>query len=159
MTATKFHRWLVDTPQSPNDEYFPLDTRWRWNFKVNGTYSLPYDIIVGGIVDVYSGYLGQRTYVFRPTDPSGPPLVQLTSVTLRLEPFGSRHEDAIPVVNLRAGKKFVFGRKAIQANVDLLNVANTSGIKGATYVSGPSFGTVSSIQSPRLARVGVSFEF
>jgi hypothetical protein len=158
-TATKSHEWLVPIAQSPNDESFPLNTSWRWNFKVNGTHNLPRDIVVGAIVDVYSGFLGQRTYVFRPTDASGPPLVQLASVTMRLEPFGTQREAVQPVVNLRVGKKFTFDKKSLRASFDVLNVANANGVKGATYVSGPSFGTVTSIQSPRLLRVGVSFEF
>jgi hypothetical protein len=158
-TATKFHQWLVGIPQSPNDDPFSLDTNWRWNFKLNGNYSLPHDIIVGAIVDVYSGFLGQRTYVFRPTDPSGPPLRQLASVTMRLEPFGSQREAALPVMNIRVGKKFTFGRKSLQASLDVLNVSNSNGIKAATYVSGPSFGTVTSIQGPRLLRLGLSFRF
>jgi hypothetical protein len=158
-TATKYHQWLVGISQSPNDDPFALDANWRWNLKLNGNYSLPRDVIIGAIVDVESGFLGQRSYVFRPTDASGPPLTQLTSVTMRLEPFGSEHESALPVLNLRVGKKFVLHKSSFQLNLDVLNVANSSGIKGATYVSGPGFGTVTSIQGPRLLRLGMSFNF
>src|SRR5262249_177796 len=44
-TATHYHRWLVGVPQSPNDEYFPLDTAWRWSLKLNGNYNLPHDFL------------------------------------------------------------------------------------------------------------------
>ena len=72
-TATKYHRWIVGIPQSPNDEFFPISTmQWRWAFKLNGNYNFPKAISLGGIVEVRNGVLGQRTYVFRATDAERP---------------------------------------------------------------------------------------
>lgn len=53
-----YHRWVVGISQSPNDEYFPLDTKWRWSFKLNGSYNLPHDVLVGAIIDVANGPSG-----------------------------------------------------------------------------------------------------
>jgi len=158
-TATKYHRWLDGYPQSPNDTYFDLDDRWRWNVKLNGNYNLPHDFLVGAIVEVVNGALGQRTYVFRATDPSGPPLRQLASVTLRLEPYGAQSEPPQTQVNLRVGKKVTISGKPLNFSVDVLNVANSNAITAVTYVSGPSFGRVTDILPPRTLRAGVTFDF
>lgn len=158
-TATKYHRWLVGVPQSPNDEFFPLDTTWRWNLKVNGNYNLPRGFLVGAIVELVNGSRGQRTYVFRPTDPSGPPLRQLASATIRLEPFGSRHEPHQTTFNVRVAKKVNVSRKTLNFSFDVLNVTNSNAITAVTYVSGPSFGRVTDILPPRALRAGVTFDF
>lgn len=158
-TATKYHRWIVGIPQSPNDEYFDLDDRWRWAFKLNGSYNFPYDISIGGIVEVRNGNLGQRTYVFRATDASGPPLRQLASATIRLEPFGSRQEETQTTFNARVSKRVGLPKGFLNLSFDVLNVTNTNAITAVTYVSGPSFGRVTDILPPRTLRVGVTFDF
>jgi hypothetical protein len=99
------------------------------------------------------------TYQFRAADPlGGPSLRQLTSVTLRLEPGGSQQEN-LPSVNLRFGKKLVMGRKSLQLSADVLNLINSSAIKAATYIAGPTFGTVTDIMPPRQYRFGAGFTF
>ena len=158
-TATKYHRWIVGVPTSPNDEFFPLDDAWRWNVKLNGNYNLPHNFLVGGIVELVNGALGQRTYVFRATDPSGPALRQLASATIRLEPFGSRQEPHQTTFNARLGKKVTLSRRALNFSVDVLNVTNSNAITAVTYVSGPSFGRVTDIVPPRTLRAGVTFDF
>jgi hypothetical protein len=159
-TATKYHRWLVGIPQSPNDEYFPLDDAWRWSLKVNGNYEFPYEIGVGAIMEFLNSPLGQRTYTFRAADPlGGTPLRQQTTVALRLEPFGSRRETAVPLVNLRVGKKFRFGKQFFQVSLDALNVVNSNSVKAASYVSGPGFARVTDVVPPRQIRIGAQFQF
>lgn len=158
-TATKYHRWLVGVPQSPSDEYFPLDNSWRWSFKLNGNYNLPHNFLVGAIVETVNGALGQRTYVFRATDPSGPALRQLATVTLRLDPFGSEKEPLQTTFNARVGKKIVLGKKALNLSFDVLNLMNSNAITAVSYVSGPTFGKVTDILPPRTLRGGVTFDF
>ena len=158
-TATKYHRWIAGIPQSPNDEFFPLDQAWRWAYKLNGNYSFPHDISVGGIVEIRNGNLGQRTYVFRATDASGPPLRQLASATIRLEPFGARSEGKQTTFNVRVSKMFGLPKGRLNLSFDVLNVTNTNAITAVTYVSGPSFGRVTDILPPRTLRVGATYDF
>ncbi len=158
-TATKYHRWIVGVPQSPNDTPFDLDDSWRWSFKLNGNYNLRHDFHVGAIVEVVNGALGQRTYMFRATDASGAPLRQLATVNMRLEPYGSQSEPHQTQFNVRVGKKVTIGRKALNLSFDVLNVMNSNAITAVTYVSGPSFGRVTDILPPRTLRAGVTFDF
>jgi len=158
-TATKYHRWVVGIPQSPNDEHFDLDDQWRWAFKMNGNFNLPYDISLGGIVEVRNGALGQRTYVFRATDPSGLPLRQLASATIRMEPFGSQREGKQTTFNARVSRMFGLPKGRVNLSFDVLNVLNTNAITAVTYASGPSFGRVTDILPPRTVRFGVIYDF
>jgi hypothetical protein len=159
-TATEVYTWLAAISQSPNDDYFPDSDTWRWSTKINGSVMLPFDISAGAIMDIANGPIGQRTYQFRAADPlGGPALRQLTSVTLRLEPGGSQREKVVPSVNLRFGKKIAWNGKSLQLSADVLNVVNSSAIKAATYVSGPTFGTVTDIMPPRQVRFGAGFTF
>jgi len=115
---------------------------------------------VGAIVDFVNGPLGQRTYVFRAADPlGGPPLRQQTTVTLRLDPFGAEHESLVPSLNLRIGKRFKRANNSLELSLDALNIANSSAIRAATYVSGPTYGTVTDILPPRQLRMGARFAF
>jgi outer membrane receptor protein involved in Fe transport len=158
-TATKYHKWITSVPTSPNDDFFPLDEAWRWNFKLNGNYNLPHDFLVGVIMEVVNGNLGQRTYVFRATDASGPALRQLASATIRLEPFGSQQEPHQTTFNARVGKRLMVAKRSLNLSFDVLNVMNSNAITAVTYVSGPSFGRVTDILPPRTLRAGVTFDF
>ncbi len=138
---------------------FDLDKTWRWSLKLNGNYNLPHGFLVGAIVEAVNGARGQRTYVFRATDPSGAPLRQLATVTPRLEPYGAESEPHQTQFNVRVGKKVAVGRKALNFSFDVLNVTNSSAITAVTYVSEPSFGRVTDILPPRTFRAGVTFDF
>ena len=50
-------------------------------------------------------------------------------------------------------------KKRLQLSADVLNVINSSAIKAATYVAGPTFGTVTDIMPPRQFRFGAGFTF
>ncbi|MEO7135496.1 MAG: hypothetical protein ABI024_14905, partial [Vicinamibacterales bacterium] len=124
-----------------------------------GNYSLPKDFSVGTIVEVRNGVLGQRTYVFRATDASGPPLRQLASATIRLEPFGAQREDPQTTFNARVSKRINLPKGFLNVSFDVLNVLNINASTAATYVSGPSYGRVTDILPPRTIRFGIVYDF
>ena len=151
--ATKNHRWLNGIPNSPNDEYFPLDTTWAWGYKASGSYRFPKDIQFGALLDLQNGAYGQRTYTFR-----GIP--SASTVTLRLEPYGSQQGSMRSLVNLRLSKTLRFGGgRNLQIDADALNAFNSNTAWVKTYVSGPTYGYVTQIVSPRILRLGVAYEF
>jgi hypothetical protein len=159
-TATKNHRFLVGIPQSPNDEYFPLDETWDWGYKVNGSYRTKYDIVASGVFDIQPGVKGQRTYIFRSADPDGgTPLRQLSTVTLRLEPYGSRIGPYRPASNLRLSKFLKLPKGTMQVTLDALNAFNTNALWGMDFASGPTFGYGTAFTSPRALQFGAAWEF
>jgi outer membrane receptor protein involved in Fe transport len=159
--VTKNHRWLVGVPSSPNDEFFPLDETWDWQFKVLGSYRFPHNILASGFLQSLAGAPGQRTYIFRSADPDGgTPLAQANTVTLRMEPFGTRRNPAQHVLSLRASKRFmVRSGQHLDLSVDVFNALNVNAATSVTYDAGPSFGAITQILPPRVARLVVSYAF
>jgi len=139
---------------------FPLDETWNYQFRLNGSYTLPFDVLLGGTLTTLSGIKGQRTYVFRATDPlGGPPLRQLSTVTLRLEPYGSQTGPTQNYLDFRLGKTFNVGRQRFQVSLDAINALNTNSAQAVTYVSGPTYGQITQIPSPRILRFGAQYSF
>jgi len=122
---------------------------------------LPFDILLGGTLNVRSGIQGQRTYVFRAADPlGGPPLRQLSTVTLRLDPFGSQAGPVQKYLDFRVGKTFNLGQqRELLFSMDVLNALNDSASQATTFVSGPTFGQITLIPTPRILRFGMQFGF
>jgi hypothetical protein len=78
---------------------------------------------------------------------------------LRLEPYGAQQGPLRSLVNFRASKIFKFGTKNVQIDADALNAFNSNTAWIKTYVSGPNYGYVTQIVSPRVLRLGISYEF
>lgn len=158
--ATKNHRWLTAIPNSPNDEYHPIDQTWDRHFKLVGTYVLPGDIRLGAFYQHTKGDAGQRTNIFRSADPDGgPSLANVGTVTLRLEPFGESRVPDMKVLNLRSSKRFATRWGNLDVDFDLYNVLNANMPTTQTWSSGPSYGAITNIVPPRIVRVGATFRF
>jgi hypothetical protein len=158
--AVKNHRWLEQNFQTPNDDPFPLDETWNWGLNLSGMYRLPGDVRLAAFLQAKRGIAGQRTNIFRSADPDGgTPLRQLSTVTLRLEPFGSQQTDMISSTNLRVSKDVRMGGKRISLDVDLFNLLNSGVPTAVTWVSGPAFGAITEVLSPRIVRFGGRFSF
>jgi hypothetical protein len=158
---TKNHEWLRRHPDDPNDDFNALNQTWKWAGNASGTYDLPWRVQLGAFVQSRIGVQGQRTNIFRAVDPDGGPrLNQLSTVTLRLEPFGTQRGAAISVVNLRVSKAVSLGgAHRAQFEFDLFNLLNSSAPLSLGFNSGPTFGYVTSVLPPRVARLGFRYTF
>ena len=76
-------------------------------------------------------------------------------------PFGQYRGPVVSVLNLKAAKVFTFrDRYHLEANFQLFNILNNSAAVTTNYLTGPTtFGVVTSLVSPRVARVGTTFYF
>jgi len=157
----KNHRWITRSFDDPNNSYFPLDETWEWAATANGSYQFPGDVMVSGYLQSKTGIVGQRTNLFRATDPDGGGnLNQLSSVTLRVEPYGTQRGPSINVLNLRASKGFLVGAtRRIEFDVDVFNVFNPSTPTSMTWASGPTYGYATNVIPARVARFGTKFTF
>jgi outer membrane receptor protein involved in Fe transport len=153
VSALKNRRWIDPIVTNPNQDYFPLDDTWNWQGKVTGNYDLPW-VSVSGSYQIYSPIKGQRTNLFRAIPSSG-------TVTLRMEPYGDTTSGASRgLLNLRIAKEFsrtVSSR--LRLSLEILNAFNAASPWSMTYASGPTFKYISSIDSPRILRGGISFSF
>ncbi len=127
----------------------------------SGMYRLPGDVQLAMFIQAKSGLKGQRTHIFRSADPDGgTPLRQLATVTLRLEPFGAQRGAMITSTNLRVSKLFALGgARRFSLDVDLFNLLNSSVPTNIAWQSGPSFGAINEVLSPRIIRLGGKFSF
>ncbi len=161
--AIKNHVWpnaaLFD--DDPNADFNAVDDTWKWAGNFSGTYMAPLGIQLAAFYQAKVGILEQRTAIFRATDPDGgPPLRQLSTVTLKVEEKGAQKTDAINVVNLRASKWFPFGSgQRVQFDFDLFNVFNSSAPITANFQSGPTFLYATAVVPPRIARIGFRYTF
>jgi hypothetical protein len=149
---TKSHRWIVGVPQSPNDNFYPLDETWAATFRTKAAYSAPHGIQLSVNELVFQGVPGQRTYLFRG-------LPQLSTVTVPLERFGSEKGPIRQSLDFRVGKRMTFERYNLEGALDLINSLNANPAWTTNYASGPAFNYATSIQGPRTARLSVIFGF
>jgi len=159
--ATKNHRWITGVLDNPNQDFFSLDETWDWQFKLSGNYLLPHDIQLAAVYQSVAGTPQQRTYIFRAADPDGgTPLRQLTTVTLPLEPFGAQRTPAQNVANVRLSKRLALRQnQRLELAFDLFNAFNSNSATTVSVASGSTFGAISAIIPPRIARVGATFSF
>lgn len=142
---------------------FPLERRHQ--FKLQGLWQGPWGINISG----YYRYLdGTRwTRLIRSLD-LGLSLPQGT-VTIYAEKRGSRKLPPLKILDLRVEKSFniLSGRK-LGLFVDIFNVFNANTATGvwaessrSTTVAGKTvyFGQTTSIMDPRIARIGIRFDF
>ena len=159
--AVKNHRWISSVFTSPNDQFFPLDETWAWAGNITGSYRMPGNINVSGFLQTKNGFTGQRTYIFRQADPDGGlAITQNGNTTLRVEPYGAQRLSAQNILNLKASKDLKLGGgRRLNIDVDVFKVLNAATPTNANFVTGPSFGFVSSVIPARIARLGVRFLF
>jgi len=155
---TKDHRWLQGTAGiggSPNDDNFPTDDTWNWELRGDGVYHFPMGFQLSALYRAQSGAAGQRVSVFNSS------ALQQGATTVRMGPFGQYRGPMISTMNVRVAKEFSFKERFhVEANFQVYNILNTSASVKTNYQTGAStFGVVSTIISPRVARIGGTFTF
>jgi hypothetical protein len=152
--GTKKDVWIAGVPQTPNDAFFPKDQTWDRTFRVAGSYQAPWGILGSMIYEYQSGTATARDVLFR----TG--LVQLSTVTLRMEPLGSERLPSTKLVSLRAEKRFqLSGSRRLAVQFDVYNALNANDATGMSFRSGPTYGQITAILPPRVARFGFSYAF
>ena len=77
-----------------------------------------------------------------------------------MEPYGSQQGPAIVVANLRVGKRIALGgSRRADLSFEVFNMLNSSASTSTSYASGSSFGFTTGVVSPRVARLGATFNF
>jgi hypothetical protein len=77
-----------------------------------------------------------------------------------MEPFGGRQGPVITTTNLKLGKSFKLGeRRRLEADWQVYNLFNTSAAITTSYLTGPTFGRVTSVVNPRIFRISGKFDF
>lgn len=151
LSTTKNYRWLNALPTNPNQELFPLDTTRLWQFRLSGSYDLPWKFDLSAQYLVQNGLQGQRTNTYN--------LPNSGALVVPVEEFGATMGAARPNLNIRVARSFSFGRSSLRASAEVLNATNNSSPYAMTFTSGPAFGRITTISTPRIARFGVTYSF
>src|SRR5712671_1531179 len=85
--------------------------------------------------------------------------VELSTVTILLERFGSEKGPIRQSLDFRIGKRITFERYHLEGALDLINSLNANPAWTTNYASGPAFNYATSIQGPRTARLSAIFGF
>ena len=149
-----------------------LDLPLRHEFKVAGSYRLPYGIQANAAIQSYSGrdlltkWSISRTTRYA-TDCTGPctpgalviPNLTPTSLILDLVAPGKAYYGRQNQVDVGLRKLFKVGKYQFSGQMDLFNVLNVSYVKTQNTTFGSSLGQPLDVLNPRLLRLAVQMRF
>ncbi len=123
-------------------------------FKMAGVYAAPWDINIGATYNFRQGYLfPQRILSPNRSGAAG-------TVNLLLQPFGESRYDTFQMVDARVAKRFVFGRRSVEASLDIFNVGNVNTVLTRNLnQAAATANQVTGIVAPRVLRLGVRVQF
>jgi hypothetical protein len=154
-----------------------LDVPYLAQFKLAGSYSLPYEVQVSGTWQGYPGVPSgtarqdvlYNSALNRVEDPSLNvnyivdrtivPNLTAASVTVPLIPPGSSYLDRLNQIDVRLARKFVIRGVQAQGQFDIFNVLNANTILGEVETFGTSLHRPTGILQGRLFAAGVQLTF
>jgi hypothetical protein len=145
-------------PNSMINGYGRLGLDSPHQFKVGGTYELPWRVQVGGLYTYFTGYPYTRT--LRVTTTSTGERLNVVTVTINAEPRGSERLPALQQLNVNLAKTFTFGQgQRIRFTADLFNLMNENPATAVATLSAATFGRITSVLPPRYLRLGLRYQF
>jgi hypothetical protein len=160
---------LVFGPNFIINDSGPISTDVPVQFKLSGSYILPYDISLAANFRSQSGTPYNRQVSV--------PMTLGGAATVNVEPFDADRVPALTTLGVQASKNFTFSSShglTVYFTVDNITNANTIwAVRNLTGLSSfrqagdpngaintvPQFGTPTNIIGPRIARIGASFRF
>ena len=131
-------------------------------FKINGTYQLPWDLRASYVFQSLPGYPISAVHTVSSAMTSlGRPLSAGPTATVEvelIEPY-TRFEDRTNMLDLRFSKRFRAGRTSITGNVDVSNVFNANTPQYVNPQFGPEWLKVTNAMSARVVRIGAQVGF
>jgi hypothetical protein len=125
-------------------------------FKLAGTYPLPYGIRLSGNFQSQPG--SERSITYQVTRTQLPSLVQ-ASVNVRLNEPGTVYNDRVNQLDFSVSRVFRGGRFALRPELGLFNALNANPVLTQTNTFGPALGNAVTILAPRLLRLGLNLDF
>ena len=120
-------------------------------FKAVGSYQLPKEFRISGVIRAQSGAPYARTFTVGGLNQG--------TVTILAEKNGDSRLDSVATADVTFGKTFRTGRTSIVPELSLFNIFNANEITDINTASGANFGRVINFIAPRIFRVGVRVNF
>src|SRR5262249_11009598 len=125
-----------------------------WTAKVHGTYEAPWGVRLTPLLRHQSGQPFGRTFTTGATE------LRYATVTILAEPVGTRRMRNITLLDMRAEKDVRLNqRHRLAGFIDVFNCFNANPEENMVWSSGPSFLRPLSIVSPRIAMLGLKFDW
>jgi Carboxypeptidase regulatory-like domain len=121
-----------------------------WTAKVHGTFQAPWQLRITPVLRHQSGQPFGRTQTTEPGQ------LRYGTVTLLMEPVGTRRLDHVTLADVRIERLMRMKRRRFSAFLDVFNCFNANPEQNAIWSSGASFLRPLTIVSPRIARVGLN---
>lgn len=122
-----------------------------WQAKLTGTVDVGWGLRVTPAIRHQAGEAFARTFLAR--------LNYNSAVTINAEPVGTRRADHVTLADVRAERRFRLGWARFAALFDLYNITNSNADQQVTTQSGSTYLRPRTITGPRIARVGVKFDW
>jgi hypothetical protein len=136
---------LINTSEDGQNVYT------TWTAKVSGTIDLPGGVRLAPMFRHQAGTAFARTFNAR--------LNFNSSVTIQAEPVGTERSANINLFDVRAEKNLTLGKVRTGLFFDVYNIFNNNAEQVVTTTSGSAFLRPSVITPPRIARIGLKFNF
>jgi hypothetical protein len=126
---------------NPNNAFVNADGESggrRHQLKINGSYTMPYQIVTGVEYRVQSGLPITRTWGVPQCTASVTTGCVNQGLTVNAEPRGSVTLPALGTLDVRAGRFFNFGTHRLEATMDVYNLTNANTTFGVRTGTGTS---------------------
>jgi hypothetical protein len=148
----------VQAISNPNELVNTDDGRFNfssWSFKLNSTIDAGWGVHLTPALRVQSGQPYGR--VINAGLANG---INYGAQRILAEPLGTRKQDDIVILDLRAEKRFrVVKSTTISTFIDLYNIGNSDAASNITWLTGANFLLPATIIGPRIMRFGVKYDW
>ncbi|MGH9158864.1 MAG: hypothetical protein ACRD2X_02600, partial [Vicinamibacteraceae bacterium] len=129
-------------------------TNAKWLVKVNGRYTLPYDINVAG------SYNARQGYPFPQSIQTPSRANQAGDIDVLLDRMGDVRLNTFQTVDIRVDKAFRLGAASLRPSMDIFNAGNVNTVLAQRRLQAdPDANDISGIVAPRVVRFGLSVEW
>jgi hypothetical protein len=126
------------------------------NFKLAGSYPLPWDISASAVFQSVPGLPRNITYVVTRVQV---PALTLSSVTVPLSAPGEEYLPRLNQLDVKFGKTLRYRTTRIQPQLGIFNVTNEATVLSQNNSFGPALDRVQSILDGRVVRLSVQIDF
>jgi hypothetical protein len=132
------------------------DIPWNKQFKLSGSYTIPYGIAVGAVVQSSPGQMRTiNSVVTRAVVPT----LTVSSVTAPLNAPGTLYLPRLNQLDLKFSKTIRYRTARIQPELGIFNVTNSNVVLLENNTFGPSLNNVQQILDGRFVRFGIQVDF
>ena len=167
VTTGRLHEHICQVDDPNNLRFCDASYPFLNQYKLSGTYPLPYGFRLSGLFQSVPGTQSARdagnvgkdiSEIYSIGRAIAPGLTQ-TTVTLRLNEPGTVFLNRVNQVDFAVSRDFRAGKFTVRPQVDIFNALNNNAITQVNANYGPSLLVPQSVLNPRLVRLNVRVSF